>query len=88
MGQIKRIESYKFDRRKGKSSQDSKNYGDEVRKERARDSYWKKRCGQGFQMGEDMFILKLHTLVHLPKEIYKIMATISTDACKYSRSEK
>lgn len=36
MGQIKRIERYKFDRRKGKSSQDSKNYGDEVRKKSQR----------------------------------------------------
>lgn len=88
-GQIKRTERYnKFDRRKGKSSQGSKNYGGEVRKKRARDSYWKKRCGKGFQMGQDMFIFKLHILVHLPSEIYKVMATISTDACKYSRSEK
>lgn len=37
---------------------------------------------------EKMFIFKPHTHAHLLNEICKIMANISTDACKYSRSVK
>lgn len=87
-GQSKRIERKKTDTRKGKSSQSSKNYGGEVRKKRARDSYWEKRSCQGFQMVENMSIFKLHTLPHLPNEISEIMANISADACKHSTSGK
>lgn len=88
-GQSKRIERNKFNTRKGKSNQSSKNYEGKVRKKRARDSYWEKRSfSQGFQMVENMSIFKLHTLSHLPNEIWEIKANISTDACKYSRSGK